>query len=154
MRIYFLRHGIAEERGTGKPDSERQLTAEGIQKLKAGAKYFEALGVEPAVVYTSPLIRAHQTAEIVAKHLACPMEIKRELSPGFDNMDLGNLLRDHRDEAIMVVGHEPDFSYTINRIISGGDIKMKKGGLARVDLITRAPLRGILVWLLPPRVLL
>jgi hypothetical protein len=38
-------------------------------------------------------------------------------------------------------------------LIGGGEIEMKKGGVARVDLVARSPLRGVLFWVLTPRVL-
>ena len=62
------------------------------------------------------------------------------------------LVDDHKhDDRIMFVGHEPDFSETVSYIIGGGNITMKKGGLARVDLYSEHPLHGTLVWLLAPR---
>jgi len=51
------------------------------------------------------------------------------------------------------VGHEPDFSDTISRLIGGGRLDLKKGGLALVELEDRATPAGRLLWLLPPRVL-
>ena len=54
--------------------------------------------------------------------------------------------------AELVVGHEPDFSGTISALIGGGSVVMKKGGLARIDVVSRHPLRGSLVWLIAPKV--
>jgi phosphohistidine phosphatase SixA len=50
----------------------------------------------------------------------------------------------------MIVGHEPDFSRTISQLIGGGDVIMRKGGLARVDIKSGNQQRGELVWLLTP----
>jgi phosphohistidine phosphatase SixA len=56
--------------------------------------------------------------------------------------------------AIMLVGHEPDFSQTIGAL-TGGRVVVKKGGLARVDLQPDSgALAGDLVWLIPPKVLI
>ncbi|MBZ0288948.1 MAG: hypothetical protein K8I30_15125, partial [Anaerolineae bacterium] len=56
------------------------------------------------------------------------------------------------DDEIMFVGHEPDFSTAVSKLIGGGEIVMKKGGMARVDLFSTTPLRGALVWVIPPKV--
>jgi phosphohistidine phosphatase len=153
MRIYFLRHGLAEDRSPKKPDAERVLTKEGIRKIELSVKKFAALDIHPSAIYTSPLVRAYQTAEIVAKNLKCPLYTRELLAPGFDPDKLQKLLEDFTEDELMVVGHEPDFSYTVSKVIGGGSIIMKKGGLARVDFQTKSLLKGSLVWLLTPRLL-
>lgn len=150
MRVYFLRHGIAQDRELDLPDAERNLVEKGIQKTIDGAKRFKALGVAPTIIYTSPLNRAYQTAEIVARELGCELVKDERLAEGFHSRNLGDLIKEHGAGDLMVVGHEPSLSMTISNIISGGDIIMKKGGLARVDLQRTDPPRGELVWLLPP----
>jgi hypothetical protein len=52
----------------------------------------------------------------------------------------------------MLVGHEPDFSAVISALTGGSRIELKKGGLARVDIMDPATLEGVLVWLLPPHI--
>ena len=151
MRVYFVRHGIAEDAGPGMSDHERQLTSEGIAKMKLGAELFTQNGVDPARIYSSPLVRARQTAEIIAERLGCPIEIADEVGPGFNDIRLERLLAPNPGDDIMVVGHEPDFSSTISRVIGGGSIDVRKGTLARVDLFSQSPVRGSLVWLLAPR---
>ncbi len=153
MRIYFLRHGIAEVRSPKKTDAERALTKEGIHKLELSLPKFAAFEVHPDAIYTSPLVRAYQTAELVAKHLKCPLYTRELLAPGFDADKLQRILDDFAEEELMVVGHEPDFSHTISQVIGGGSIIMKKGGLARVDVQDKSLLHGSLVWLLTPRLL-
>ena len=76
------------------------------------------------------------------------------LAPGFDVPRLEQLLAAHGPvENVMVVGHEPDFSETVAELIGGGDVVMKKGGLARVDAAAPAAGGGRLVWLLTPSLL-
>src|ERR1051325_10595965 len=73
MKLYLVRHGIAEEAKDTKPDGQRALTPEGIEKFKQAAKGFARMLDEEetiAVILTSPLARARQTAEILAKALA------------------------------------------------------------------------------------
>ena len=105
-------------------------------------------------VITSRLLRARQTAEIVAEALNVAVSEDPRLAGGFSIDHLGAILAPHRDaSAIMLVGHEPTFSTTISRLIGGGSIDMKKGTLARVDLHDTRQLRGELVWLIPPKIL-
>src|SRR5216683_2320278 len=68
--LYLIRHGLAEERGEAWPDdSKRPLTEEGMSRLRKQARGLARLGVMLDVVLTSPLVRARQTAEIVAAGL-------------------------------------------------------------------------------------
>jgi phosphohistidine phosphatase len=100
---------------------------------------------------TSPLVRAHETATIVAQSFDLDLEISDLLKPGFGLKALGDLLSDSDSKSnIMVVGHEPDFSGTITKLIGGGNLIMRKGGLARIDLKSHKSARGELIWLLTP----
>ncbi len=154
MRLYFLRHAIAQERQLGLSDAGRALLPEGIQKTERLAARLDEYKVAPSAIYSSPLVRAHQTAAIIAARLDIDMHITDSLSPGFEVRALQALVDHHHSEDdIMVVGHEPDFSSTISYIIGGGNIDMKKGALARVDLNSVHPLYGSLVWLISPRVM-
>ncbi len=77
------------------------------------------------------------------------------LGPGFGIDDLVKILQSYPDASnIMLVGHEPDFSQTISALIGGGRLLVKKGGLARIDVISTDPLQGELVWLLTPGVMI
>jgi phosphohistidine phosphatase len=153
MRLYFLRHGIAEERSLNHSDAQRALTPEGIAKTEDLARRLADFEVQPTLIYSSPLVRARQTAEIVAKHGGFPLEVSELVASGrFDSHAVQELIDEHDpDDEIMFVGHEPDFSETVSDIIGGGNITMKKGGIARVDLYRQDPLRGTLAWLLAPR---
>jgi len=154
MRVYFLRHGIAQDGSPSMADADRQLVPAGIEKIKQLATKLEPWDVQPAVIYSSPLVRAHQTAQIVAEYTGIHLQIQEALGLDFSARALQSIVDKHAEnEDIMVVGHEPSFSSTISYIIGGGNITMKKGGLARVDLYSQHPLHGTLVWLLPPRLL-
>jgi phosphohistidine phosphatase len=157
MEFYFLRHGEAEKSNGGQGgDDKRPLTEEGAARMERGALLIATLRLGLDLIMTSPLVRAQQTAEIVARelHLLDALAIDDRLAPGFGPEELQAILREHRSStALMLVGHEPDFSSTIAACIEGGHIECKKGGLARVDLDNPDVLSGRLVWLLPPRVL-
>ena len=69
--LYLVRHGLAEERGDAWPDdAKRPLTDEGMSKMRKSVRGLARLGVSVDVVLTSPLVRARQTAEIVAAGLS------------------------------------------------------------------------------------
>ncbi|HEY4689296.1 MAG TPA: phosphohistidine phosphatase SixA [Anaerolineae bacterium] len=155
MELYFLRHGIADwPNWNTARDDERPLTDEGVAKMKAEARTIEQLDLGLDAILSSPLVRARQTAEAVADRLGLEVTDEPALAPGFDAQRLPDVLRRHPDaQALMLVGHEPDFSKTIAQLIGGGRVVMKKGGLARVDLESTDPPKGALVWLLAPKVL-
>jgi phosphohistidine phosphatase len=157
MEVYFLRHGEAGKSSRGEGgDAARRLTEEGIARMQREAVFMHGLRLRPEVILTSPLARARQTAEIVARELglADALAVDERLSPGFGPEELREILREHRGAAaLMLVGHEPDFSATIAACVHGGRVECKKGSLARVDFDHPDALSGTLAWLLPPRVL-
>jgi phosphohistidine phosphatase len=155
MILYFLRHGLAGLRKEWQgDDSRRPLTKKGIKYMGSQTKTIARLDLQLDVIITSPLTRAFQTADIVARKLKMveQLEPDERLAPGFDHADLEQVLADHPGaKNIMLVGHEPDFSLTISALAGGGKVILKKGGLARVDITATDPLQGGLVWLLPPK---
>ncbi len=157
MEIYFLRHGDAgAAEGWKGSDAERPLSKEGIAGMEKEAAAIARLRPVLDVILTSPLVRARQTAEIVAKklRLAEPLVLDKRLAPGFGTLELKQILKERRSSrGLMVVGHEPDFGRVISACIGGGTVECKKGSLIRVDMDDISSLTGFLVWLLPPRVL-
>lgn len=151
MKLYFLRHGEAEPGGSIS-DHERQLTAKGEERVAAAAEVLVALGINPLTIFSSPRVRALQTAEIVANALEQPVHVREEVNFGFD-LDAIETLLNHvpAGSDVMFVGHEPTFSLAIGEL-TGADVVMKTGGLARVDLELGYALRGTLVWLIAPKV--
>jgi phosphohistidine phosphatase len=156
MQLYFLRHGLADWPAWDPDrDHERPLTKEGLKKIKASAKTIRRFDLKVDAVLSSPFTRAWQTADIVAEQLGLEPIKEALLAPGFNLERLADILgRYPSAQALMLVGHEPAFSATINQLIGGGRLLMKKGGLARVDVLSLEPLSGELVWLLPPKTLL
>jgi phosphohistidine phosphatase len=156
MKLYFLRHGLADRSEWFGSDFERPLTERGKARMAREAATIAELGIAPDLIITSPLTRAYQTAEIVAEHLDLLDRLIEDerLAPGFGPDELVEILQMHSDAVeIMLVGHEPDFSQTIGHLIGGGQVVCKKGSLARVDVYDDISLEGELVWLIPPKVL-
>ncbi len=157
MDLYFLRHGLAGDRAEWKgDDARRPLTKKGRAQLDEAGNAMACLGLEFDAILTSPLVRARQTAEIVANRLGASDRVREEarLEPGFGLKQLRDLLAGAGSlSALLLVGHEPDFGQTVSVLVGGGTLVMKKGGLARVELTSRRPLRGQLVWLVAPKLL-
>lgn len=157
MRLYFLRHGnAASSQEWSGDDALRPLTEEGRKILGEVASFLadRRLGIE--LVLASPLVRAFQTAQLVARRLGLTdrLETDERLASGFGPPALGELLRSHADlDAIMLVGHEPDFSNTVGALIGRGRVVCKKGSVACVNVPDLATMEGELEWLLPPRLL-
>ena len=157
MRLYFLRHGLADRGEWSGPDFERPLTHRGKAQMVRTADTIAELDLSIDLIVTSPLARAYQTAEIVADRLVMLDRLIADprLAPGFGPHHLAEMLQAHPGLSdLMMVGHEPDFSDTISTMIGGGHVVCKKGGLARVDVPDGGWLEGDLVWLIPPKALI
>lgn len=155
MKLYFLRHGLAGDRGDWHGDDAlRPLTQEGVKKMEREAKTIAALDLEIDRIVTSPLVRAVQTARIVAGELGLRdvLDEDQNLGLDFDSARLRNVIEKHRKaEALMLVGHEPSMSRTIGQI-GGGRVELKKGALACMEVDPQS-LRGELLSLVPPKIL-
>jgi phosphohistidine phosphatase len=124
--IYLLRHGDAED-GNG-DDAARRLTAKGERQSETAGRALAALGAEIDTCLTSPKVRAADTARLACQALALEPEVAEELSGGsFDSHGLAT-----GRGSVLLVGHEPDFSSEVARL-TGGKVKLRKGGLAVID---------------------
>ena len=125
--IYLLRHGDAEP-GDGLDDAARPLTEKGKRQAVAAGRALAALGVAIDTCLTSPKLRAAETARLACEPLGIEPEVAGELEVGpFDPLGLAA----GRGET-MLVGHEPAFSTAVAGL-TGGRVKLRKGGLAIVD---------------------
>jgi len=135
--IYLLRHGDAEP-GAG-DDAARGLTPKGERQARAAGRALAARTAEIDACLTSPKVRAVETARLACEVLGLDPEVTEELRGGpFDSPALAA-----GRGAVLLVGHEPDFSAEVARL-TGANVKLRKGGLAIVN-------RGTLIALLRPR---
>ncbi len=107
-------------------------------------------------IVTSPLLRARQTAEIVASRLKLQdaLVLDDRLAGGFDVKSCTAILADHAEaRALMLVGHEPAFSLTAGSLAGDASIEIKKGALAGIELSGPSSTHGTLFCLIPPKVL-
>jgi phosphohistidine phosphatase len=143
-QLWLLRHGEAEPHDS-RSDDERRLTARGEDQSRAAGRALAAMEIVFQAVYTSPKVRARDTARLACEAFGAePME-HAPLREGFTADDALELL--HADERVLVVGHEPDFSQVVHDL-TGAQIDLKKGGVAGVRIDGA---RGELIVLLRPR---
>jgi len=151
MRLYIMRHGHAEHT-IGIDDAQRQLTEKGIQRIETTAQVLKQLDINPTYIYSSPRVRARQTAEIVASALDKNIEITEAMNFGFGYSALKRLAESKATDAeLMFVGHEPTLS-TVIEAITGAIVEMKPGGFARIDIYDHSNMRGQLIWFIAPKV--
>jgi phosphohistidine phosphatase len=157
MKIYILRHGIADDQQSGQPDSERALTSDGKKKLRNVLRAAGAAGVAPSLILTSPLRRAVQTAELAAEILDYRGGLLRtnSLEPGSHPRLVWEEIRVHKEQPqILLAGHEPLFSSLTAFLLGCPDLQIdfKKGALACVEIARfSAQPHGALKWLLTPK---
>jgi phosphohistidine phosphatase len=152
MRLYFLRHGIAHDPDGTTPDALRELTSEGVWRMRRSARMMKMLHLDLDRLYSSPLARCRQTAEIVAAALAIAVQVREELAPGFSVEHVDRLTHDMGEGSeVLFVGHEPDLSRIVCDL-TGARVQMKKGALLRVDITSYQPMLGEVAYMLSPKV--
>ena len=138
MKLYLIRHAVAIERSGVTPDASRYLTPQGRRAFRKIARRVRKAGVSPEVIFTSPLLRAVQTAEILAERLKHegPVIVANELSPGFDERALRSLLADAGNLAeAAFVGHEPDLGDLAATLLSlRGGFPLRKGAVVAMEV--------------------
>lgn len=110
MDVLLVRHGAAVSALARLLDEHRWLTPEGRATTRRVGGRLHELGVVPTVIYTSPLVRAVQTAEVLGTALACPrIETHAALGTDYGSTQQAiEVLSRHQDsDVIMMVTHEP-----------------------------------------------
>lgn len=183
LELYFIRHGIAVDRGTWADDADRPLTDAGRRKTQAVAERLRQLDCGWDALWSSPLVRARQTAEILqAAGLADRWEIDPALSPDrpiepwLARLDRWRQTHstpppDRSSYRLALVGHEPTLSQWATQLLglpraiedplppvneTRDTIVLKKAGIIGLILPpVGSPLgRSQLFWLTPPRLFL
>jgi phosphohistidine phosphatase len=158
MELYIVRHGKAEKNiPEGGSDADRQLTGRGIKDVKKIAGWLRSSGIRFDVIGTSPLVRAAETADLIATDLQNPHrpEVWKSLEPGSDRDRLKQDIRARGSEGpVLIVGHEPMLSSLIGEIIAepgNARVLLRKGGLAVIGEIGNdEPVEGRLYLLIDP----
>jgi phosphohistidine phosphatase len=164
--LYFIRHGIAAEPQSYECDDARPLTEQGVRKTRKVAKQLVKLGISFDSIFTSPFVRAHQTAVILQDFgLGNQISISPILAPDGDLRHWLSQFEEFKDSQnkdfrrFALVGHEPDLSNWAQILVWGeatGCLELKKAGIIAVRLPEgEDPIgRSHLFWLTPPRFLI
>ncbi len=158
MIVYFLRHANAgEPKADPAKDEKRPLDDDGIAQCGHIGRALAAMDVHVDLMISSPLKRATQTASLVSNEIGYEgkLQLDDALRPSANFRDFRDLLtRYQQHESIMVVGHNPNLSEFLGRLISSGSaeafIDLKKGAVAKVEVGRR---NGELHWCVTPKLL-
>ena len=162
MRLLVIRHGLAGDRDefafTGRPDAERPLTKDGRVRMKRAASGLRLIVDELNLIATSPLVRAVQTAELVAAAFEGPEPtMVDELVPERSPDDLLPWLRAlEPDTTTAIVGHNPHLGFLVGWLLTGRHenfVELKKGAAVMLEFQDPDPPNpgsAVLLWSLAP----
>lgn len=160
IELYLVRHAIAAERGPKYPDDRlRPLTPAGSRKFAAAVPGLIELGVTIDFVLTSPLVRARETAILLASGLKPKPAVAEieALAPGGRPQAINDAIKTHakKNRRLALVGHEPDLGELAARLLGArGSVEFKKGGVCLIEVDGATPGGpGTLRWMLTPRAL-
>jgi phosphohistidine phosphatase len=134
VKLYIMRHGPADDSAASGRDFDRALTKSGRERVQKVVAELVSRDEKPRLIVTSPLLRAKQTAEIVAELCSPdePLVVRQELSPGGPSHALVREMLAAGKKKVMLVGHEPDVSSLVEELYplwSGGLDKAMVVGL-------------------------
>ena len=141
MQLFILRHADADTEAS--TDSARTLSEKGEEQALKVAQFCRTHGIQPGVIFASPLIRAQQTAKPVAKELRVEVTTARWLACGAKpDVILAELAAVENVPTVMLVGHEPDLGNLISHLLgaASGSIHVRKASLTLVEVLL--PRRG------------
>jgi phosphohistidine phosphatase len=160
IELYLVRHAIAAERGPKYPDDRlRPLTPAGAKKFAQTVPGLTKLGVQIDFVLTSPLVRARETAILLAAGLKPkpPVSEAEALAPGGRPPAIAEMIKTHakKNRRLALVGHEPDLGELAARLLGArGAVEFKKGGICFIEMEGATPTGpGTLHWMLTPKAL-
>lgn len=130
MRLYLVRHA---EAAPGEPDELRQLTPEGREQARALGERLRDEDASPAVVLTSPLLRARETGNELARALGAESVPDERLAPGAGVDDVRAVVEGRGDQ-VVVVGHQPDCGQIAAALTGGPEPSFPAGGLVVLEL--------------------
>ena len=142
MRIIIARHATAEDKASSKEDADRILTAEGRDQADLLGRVVAATLGTVDDLWTSPLMRALQTAGIASKHLTIKPKVESHLAISGDIEQLCWKLHREALGTVMLVGHQPDLGRLAARLLGfTSEVSLKKAGVCIVD--TRDPAKPV-----------
>ena len=159
MKLYLVRHAIAEDITDQEDDSLRPLTEKGREKMHRIAGALRDLGMKPDLIVSSPYVRASQTASILAKELKYKEELAYSnfLMPMGEPDDMiGEINEKFSVDELMLVGHEPNLSLLTSTLLAGNtdlSVNFKKGGVCCLSVDDlHYDHKATLEWLITPKI--
>lgn len=135
MRLFLIRHAIAEDAAPGQRDADRKLTNSGRRKMAKVAAGLRRIVGDISILGSSPLIRAMETAQIISREFE-DLAVARldALKPGKPLKSVLTWLQGQSDNAnIALVGHEPQLGLLASWLLSGEQhrsfVTFKKAGV-------------------------
>ena len=123
MHLFITRHGKAHVESSSGRDEDRALRGRGERQAKHIGEHFDGADLRPDVVYSSGLLRAEQTADIIAEIIGAKREREPVLGLGHRATDVIEAIelirRKDNDARVMLVGHNPQLESLVS-ILSGG----------------------------------
>jgi phosphohistidine phosphatase len=134
---------------------DRSLSDEGREKMRQSALFFQSLDIPLEAIIASPMARAVETAEFVARETGLVVQTDELLLPGADPSYYWRVLRSERLQgvsSVLLVAHEPNLGHFLGTILGGAEhaFPFKRAALACVALEGRI---GRLRYFVPNRFL-
>jgi phosphohistidine phosphatase len=130
VKVFLVRHAQAEP---GEPDELRALTAHGLTQAREVGERLAREGVKPDAVLSSPLLRARQTADAIARATGADAEPEERLAPGATADDLRDAVAG-RGATVVVVGQQPDCSQIVAAVSGGPEPPFQTAAMVELDL--------------------
>jgi len=154
QKIYLVRHGIAGDPDAWKgPDDSRPLTGKGRRRFRETARAFAKLGDRVDLLCTSPLVRAVQTAEILADAIELDeVYVLEELRPDVPVQRLLERVAELDAKRVALVGHDPQLSGVAAALgnVEPARIDFPKGAIIRFDGVDPKARKAEARWWLEP----
>jgi phosphohistidine phosphatase len=130
VKVFLVRHAQAEP---GEPDELRALTQHGLTQAREVGERLAREGVKPDAVLSSPLLRARQTADAIARATGADAEPEERLAPGATADDLRDAVAG-RGATVVVVGHQPDCGQIVAAVSGGAEPPFQTAAMVELDL--------------------
>jgi phosphohistidine phosphatase len=160
--LIFFRHAKSDWDADFDSDHERPLAGRGKKAADAMGRMLAGIGQVPDAVYTSTAVRAHDTLRRAMKAGAWEVRSVVATEALYETHEQGVLaqVRKLSDEyeSVMLVGHEPTWSSTVGRLVGNAEVRFPTAAMARIDFDLDywrdvAFGQGVIIWLLPPRLI-
>ena len=142
MKLHIIRHAEAVDRSSAIPDDYRYLTCRGRTRFRRVADTLKKCGIDPDIIISSPLVRAVQTAEILAETIRFTGELSilPLLADSFNLPRLKEYLESMAPiRELVMVGHEPDLGLIAGELLDHSPCTLKKGGVVTLKIRLHQP---------------